>query len=76
MAVARRTMATETERAFICGAAVDAREPRWLAQIRGDALRAFEAEGLPDRKVEDFHYTDLKALLRKPFPPAREFAKT
>jgi Fe-S cluster assembly protein SufD len=54
------------------GAAAFAHEPQWLVELRGTALSQFEAEGLPDRKVEAFHYTDLKTLLRAPYPPISE----
>ena len=34
----------------------------WLTQLRGDALRRFGEAGLPTPKLEDWKYTDLKAL--------------
>jgi len=67
---ARRAMVTDAERAFVSAVPARSDEPQWLAELRASALRAFEAEGLPDRKVEAFHYTDLKALVREPYPPA------
>ncbi|MFZ1991172.1 MAG: Fe-S cluster assembly protein SufD [Alphaproteobacteria bacterium] len=60
---------TEAERAFARGAPHTPHAPAWLAEARDAALRSFAAEGLPDRKVEAFHFTDLHALLREPFPP-------
>ena len=57
------------ERAF---AAAKARLPgdgRILA-LREDAIRAFDAEGLPDRRLEDWKYTDLRALMRDAKPLA------
>ncbi len=60
---------TEAERAFALGAPRAPHEPDWLAEMRDAALRTFEAEGLPDRKVEAFHFTDLRAALREAYPP-------
>jgi len=60
---------TETERAFARAGAGAPHEPQWLSEARDAALRLFAAEGLPDRKVEAFHFTDLHALVREPFPP-------
>lgn len=37
---------------------------------RADAFAAFAAQGLPHRRIEAWHYTDLRSLLREPFPPA------
>jgi len=57
------------ERAF---AAAKARLPgdgRILA-LREDAIRAFDAEGLPDRRLEDWKYTDLRAPMRDAKPLA------
>ena len=34
----------------------------WLLDMRADALARFKASGLPDRKVEAWRYTDLKAI--------------
>jgi len=34
----------------------------WLLDMRVDALARFKASGLPDRKVEAWRYTDLKAI--------------
>src|SRR6266540_3782504 len=38
--------------------------------LREDAFRRFEAEGLPHRRVEDWKYTDLRALMRDAKPLA------
>jgi Fe-S cluster assembly protein SufD len=41
---------------------------RWLpgaAAKRRAAMSAFEAMGLPHRRIEAWHYTDLRALMRK-----------
>jgi Fe-S cluster assembly protein SufD len=41
-----------------------------VAALRADAFRAFENQGLPNRRVEDWKYTDLRALLREALPLA------
>jgi Fe-S cluster assembly protein SufD len=41
-----------------------------LAPQREAAFRRFEAEGLPHRRVEDWKYTDLRALMREAKPLA------
>jgi len=47
-----------------------------VAALREDAIRAFEARGLPHRRVEEWKYTDLRALLREanPLAPAPDAA--
>src|ERR1700738_798393 len=45
-----------------------ARDPR--ATQREAAFRRFETEGLPHRRVEDWKYTDLRALMREAKPLA------
>ena len=69
MAETARATKTEAERALTHAAPRAPHEPQWLTEARDAALRAFEAHGLPNRKVEAFHFTDLKALIRQPFPP-------
>jgi Fe-S cluster assembly protein SufD len=39
--------------------------------LREDAFRRFETEGLPHRRVEEWKYTDLRALMREATPLAR-----
>ena len=41
-----------------------------LAALREDAYRKFDASGLPHRRVEEWKYTDLRALMRDAFPLA------
>ena len=41
-----------------------------VAALREDAFRAFEARGLPHRRVEEWKYTDLRALMRDALPLA------
>lgn len=37
---------------------------------RAEAFSSFEAAGLPTRRIEEFHYTDLRAMLRDSPQPA------
>ncbi len=41
-----------------------------LAGVRAEAFRRFAEKGLPHRRIEAWHYTDLRATLREAFPPA------
>jgi Fe-S cluster assembly protein SufD len=41
-----------------------------VASLRDDAFRRFEAQGLPHRRVEEWKYTDLRALMREALPLA------
>ena len=41
-----------------------------VAALREDAFRNFETRGLPHRRVEEWKYTDLRALLRTAYPLA------
>jgi Fe-S cluster assembly protein SufD len=41
-----------------------------LATLRADAFRRFDAQGLPHRRVEEWKYTDLRALMRDAYPLA------
>ena len=41
-----------------------------LANLREDAFKRFDAAGLPHRRVEEWKYTDLRALMRDAFPLA------
>ncbi|MFG1300214.1 Fe-S cluster assembly protein SufD [Xanthobacter sp. V3C-3] len=52
-----------TLQARLAGAA-----PGRLASLARDALAALETHGLPNRRVEEWKYTDLRAALRA-FPP-------
>ncbi len=40
----------------------------WLRQLRRAAAGAFTAEGLPHRRVEEWKFTDLRAMMREAFP--------
>jgi len=41
-----------------------------VSALRDDAFRRFEAEGLPHRRVEEWKYTDLRAIMREAKPLA------
>ena len=41
-----------------------------LASARKPAFEQFAASGLPHRRIEAYHYTDLRALLKSAPPPA------
>lgn len=42
----------------------------WVADLRREALGAFEARGLPHRRIEQWKYTDLRERLKEAYPPA------
>ena len=44
--------------------------PGAFADLRDDAFKRFEAGGLPHRRVEQWKYTDLRALMREAKPLA------
>jgi Fe-S cluster assembly protein SufD len=41
-----------------------------IASLREDAFQRFAADGLPHRRVEEWKYTDLRALMREAMPLA------
>ena len=41
-----------------------------VADARGAAFEAYERAGLPHRRIEDWKYTDLRALMREVLPLA------
>ena len=43
-----------------------------VADVRQQAFDAFERAGLPHRRLEDWKYTDLRALMREVLPLAAE----
>ncbi len=47
-----------------------------VAELREDAFRRFDTRGLPHRRVEEWKYTDLRALMRdaKPLAPPPDAA--
>lgn len=62
------TLANEAEAVY--AAQFETMRGEGAAQRRAEAYRAFAARGLPNRRVESWHYTDLKAALTKPAPLA------
>ncbi len=55
------TEAFTTAKAGLPGAAA-------IAKMREDAFAAFARAGLPHRRIEAWHYTDLRALMREALP--------
>ena len=51
-----------------------ANQPDWLKTLRRSGLEAFESEGLPTRKHEEYKYTNLQDLATHPFVLARPTA--
>lgn len=45
-------------------------EPAWLAGRRRQAFAELSAAGLPNRRVEAWHFTDLRRHMGTAFPPA------
>ncbi len=41
-----------------------------LGVLRAKAMESFSARGLPNRRIEEWKYTDLRARLTQAFPPA------
>lgn len=41
-----------------------------VAALREEAFKRFDAQGLPHRRVEEWKYTDLRALMRESYPLA------
>ena len=41
-----------------------------VERLRADAFKQFETRGLPHRRVEEWKYTDLRALMRDAYPLA------
>src|SRR4051794_12019484 len=46
-----------------------------VAALRENAFRRFESDGLPSRRVEEWKYTDLRALMREARPLAGPAAR-
>ncbi|MFG1478099.1 Fe-S cluster assembly protein SufD [Xanthobacter sp. V4C-4] len=60
-----RPLRTAAEQAFADMLALSpAAEPGRVGELRRAATAAFLDQGLPSRRVEDWHYTDLRATLR------------
>jgi Fe-S cluster assembly protein SufD len=41
-----------------------------LQEVRAEAFRRFDAAGLPHRRIEAWHYTDLRSMMRSAAPRA------
>jgi Fe-S cluster assembly protein SufD len=68
-----RTVKTDAEQALADAyAAAKAKLPGdgKVVALRDAAFRRFEAEGLPHRRIEEWKYTDLRALMREARPIA------
>jgi Fe-S cluster assembly protein SufD len=64
---------TETERAVngvFAVARVRLSGSPTVAEVRNQAFEAFERAGLPNRRIEEWKYTDLRALMREVLPLA------
>lgn len=46
------------------------RDPGWMQQRRAQARERFRAEGVPTPRLEDWKYTDLRAVTRHDYVPA------
>ena len=46
--------------------------PEHAAVHRGESYKLFSEAGLPGRRIESWHYTDLRGLVREALPPAAE----
>jgi len=44
----------------------------WVPAARSKAMKLFDRSGLPHRRIEEWKYTDLRAVLRSAFPRAGE----
>ena len=42
----------------------------WLKRLRREAIGAFAGLGLPHRRIEEWKYTDLRALMKEAYPLA------
>jgi len=47
----------------------------WADGLRNAAWETYASSGLPHRRIEEWKYTDLRALLREAYPPAPALAE-
>ncbi len=78
MSAAPPAIRTEAEDALLV--AFDAAAERlpgdkWIARQRAAAIDRFRHTGLPNRRVEEWKYTDLRALMRVAAPLASELKR-
>ncbi len=57
-------------RPYIDAFADDAREPRWLRDVREEGLHRFARQGFPSRRSENWRYLDLQPLAKRALLPA------
>lgn len=67
------TLTTKAEQTF--AEHFEAAKPKlpgdaWVQKLRGEAWETYASSGLPHRRVEEWKYTDLRALLKEAYPPA------
>lgn len=62
-------LASEAEGAF--ASFYEEMQDKGAPKLRAAAWAAFADRGLPNRRIESWHYTDLKAALSKPAPLAK-----
>ncbi len=63
---------TEAEKSFLSQSEQPALTgPSWLEDLQSTARTEFETLGLPNRRVEEWKYTDLRALVKEAYQPAK-----
>ena len=65
-----RTMKTAAELSLSDAYATGKATLPGVTALRESAFRKFEADGLPNRRVEEWKYTDLRAMMREARPVA------
>ena len=65
-------MRTPAETALIERFAAEKTSLPGAADVRAEAFACFEKSGLPSRRVESYHYTDLRNLMRELAPAAND----
>jgi Fe-S cluster assembly protein SufD len=70
MAADIRNMKTPAEQALSAAYVATRGKLPGVADLREQSFKEFEARGLPHRRVEEWKYTDLRALLREVAPLA------
>ncbi|HSM20041.1 MAG TPA: SufD family Fe-S cluster assembly protein, partial [Hyphomicrobiales bacterium] len=74
MALQRVKTEAETALEEHFAARTDAGEPEWLAARRRQAFERLAAAGLPNRRVEAWHFTDLRRHMSAAYAPAEREA--
>lgn len=69
VAITKNGLTLATSQAFDAVAQRLPGGPR-VAELRRNAFAQFERQGLPNRRIEDWKYTDLRAMLREAAPLA------